>query len=252
MWAIPDEILARAPESPWGFPVALFAPPAVPADTASRRRALEALPTGGSVLDVGVGVGAASFGLAPPASRVVGVDQSPTMLDRFATEAAGRGVQAQTVEGEWPEVATLAGQADVVICHHVFYNVANLVPFVTALTSAATQRVVVELTAEHPQVGLNSLWRHFHDLERPDGPNFGDAVEVLRELGVEPGIERFTGPARLEDVAREEVVAFARRRLCLPARCDPEVDRLLPPGAGLPGRELVCLWWPVSSLGGSA
>ncbi|MDP9241458.1 MAG: SAM-dependent methyltransferase, partial [Actinomycetota bacterium] len=77
-WAIPDEILAAASESPWGFPVELFrvadaVEPSMP-DTPSRRRALEALPAGGSVLDVGCGGGAASLALAPPAGRLVGVD----------------------------------------------------------------------------------------------------------------------------------------------------------------------------------
>ena len=57
-WAIPDEILAQAPESPWGFPPELFAAPPDPIDTPSRDRALEALPPGGSVLDVGCGGGA--------------------------------------------------------------------------------------------------------------------------------------------------------------------------------------------------
>src|SRR5262249_36359587 len=69
-WAIPDEILARAPESPWGFPVDPFRARAErsadgAAASVSARRALEALPEGGSVLDVGSGAGAASLALVP-------------------------------------------------------------------------------------------------------------------------------------------------------------------------------------------
>jgi hypothetical protein len=44
-------------------------------------------------------------------------------------------------------------------------------------------------------------------------------------------------------VDRGDLVAFARRRLCLPAERDPEVESLLPVNATLPGRELVCVWW---------
>jgi SAM-dependent methyltransferase len=242
-WAIPHEILASAPESPWGFPPELFAAPEAPAATPSRNRALEALPTGGSVLDVGVGAGAASLGLVPPAARLVGVDESADMLTRFAAAAAGLGVAVRTVPAPWPEAAGEAGRADVVVCHHVLYNVAELVPFVRALTSAARRRVVVELTAQHPQSALSPLWLHFHGLERPTGPNAGDAVSVLEEIGIEPEVERFTGPARLAEVDRGDLVAFARRRLCLPAERDPEVESLLPVNATLPGRELVCVWW---------
>src|SRR3954452_22059727 len=49
----------------------------------SRRRALEALPEGGSGLDVGVGGGASSLGLAHKAGLIVGVDPLPGMLESF-------------------------------------------------------------------------------------------------------------------------------------------------------------------------
>src|SRR5436305_422520 len=76
-WAIPPAILTAAPESPWGFPTQLFERRAdtVPAEpTPSTQRALEALPEGGAVLDVGCGAGAGqplhpargSGGLGPP------------------------------------------------------------------------------------------------------------------------------------------------------------------------------------------
>ena len=246
-WDIPDEILAAARESPWGFSPTLFEAPDEPVVTPSTTRAHEALPSGGSVLDVGVGAGAASLPLVPPATMLVGVDPSADMLDRFLARAAGLGVTAQVVRGTWPDVAGAVSSADVVVCHHVLYNVADLVPFVRTLTAAARRRVVVELTAEHPQITLNPLWLHFHDLERPTGPTADDAVAVLEETGIRPEVERFTGPSRRAQVDRQDLVAFARRRLCLPAERDPEVDLVLPEAAGLPGRELVCLWWSPAS-----
>ena len=88
-WAIPETVLAAAPESPWGFPPGLFARAAEmaladPESTPSRRRATEAVPMDGSVLDVGAGGGAASLPLAPPARVLVAVDESQPMLDVFA------------------------------------------------------------------------------------------------------------------------------------------------------------------------
>ncbi|HEX2266853.1 MAG TPA: class I SAM-dependent methyltransferase, partial [Actinomycetota bacterium] len=81
-WAIPGDILTAAPESPWGFPAGLFARRADHAHAAkepspSNRRALEALPERGSVLDVGCGGGAASLPLASRTSHLIGVDPSP-------------------------------------------------------------------------------------------------------------------------------------------------------------------------------
>ena len=247
-WAIPPEILAAAPETPWGCPPGLFARAAqraldsqAAAPTPSRCRALEALPEGGSVLDVGAGGGAASLPLCPPAATVTAVDQSPQMLARFADLAERQGIGHTEVEGLWPDVAGRVGPVDVVVCNHVLYNVGDLVPFVTALTDHARRRVVVEITATHPQALLNPLWEHFHGVARPTRPGADDAVAVLRDLGLDVGIEEFEGPLRWHDDHQDELVAFTRRRLCLPPERDPEVAALLP--SPVPLRH-VTLWWP--------
>jgi len=238
-WAIPDEILANAPESPWGFPPELFAAAPDPVETPSRDRALDALPEGGSVLDVGCGGGAGGLALVPPASRVIGVDESAGMLESFASAAAGRGVDYRVVRGKWPDVADEAGHADVVVCHHVLYNVADLEPFVRALDAAAHIRVVVELTATHPLTTSAPLWKHFHDLDRPDGPSADLALDVVRGLGFDVQVERWSRPPR--DVPREVYVRMNRRRLCLPVDAEPEVDRLMGPIDAF--REVVTMWW---------
>jgi len=252
-WAIPPEILAAAPETPWGCPSGLFARSTEEALTTggaltyggqtspSVRRALEALPEGGSVLDVGAGAGAASLPLCPPAAAVTAVDQSPAMLAAFADLAGQRAIEHREVEGLWPDVADRVAPVDVVVCHHVLYNVADLVPFVVALTRHARRRVVVEITARHPQAGLNPLWEHFHGTPRPTRPTAEDAAGVVRDLGLDVGFERFDAPPRWNGEAdRDALVAFTRRRLCLPAERDPEVAALLPPHGP---RQHVTLWW---------
>lgn len=243
-WAIPHEILAGAPESPWGFPPALFAPAiGDPPDTPSRRRALDNLPDGGSVLDVGAGAGAASLALTPPARRIVAVDESSGMLDAFAGNAERAGVDHGAVLGRWPDVASSVEDADVVVCHHVVYNVADLDRFARLLTDHARRRVVVELTARHPQSALNPLWKHFWDLSRPDGPTADDAVAVLNELAITPTVDRWQRPPRTGAGTRADIVAFARRRLCLPADRDAEIDALLGAEPVLSFRDLVTLSW---------
>ena len=256
-WAIPEEILAAAPESPWGFPVGLFrsrarragSGPATPSNLEAARH----LPPGGVVLDVGAGGGAASLPLAATAGRLVAVDESPGMVAAFLAAAEAAGVPAQGVEGRWPEVAGRVGPADVVVCHHVLYNVADLAPFVTALTGHARRRVVAELTERHPLAGLRPLWRRFHGLDRPDGPGAGDAAAALAALGLEATRQDWESADRFGHDDFDELVAFTRRRLCLPASRDPEVAQaLLEQGTRQVGgvwvsgqpRRVVTLSWP--------
>jgi SAM-dependent methyltransferase len=259
-WAIPEEILAAAPDSPWGFPVGLFRARAERAGarppTPSSQEAAGWLPPGGTVLDVGAGGGAASLPLAGRAGRLVAVDQSPGMVEAFLAAAATAGVDAEAVQGSWPEVAGELGPADVVVCHHVLYNVADLAPFAGALTDHARRRVVVELTDRHPLVGLGPLWRRFHGLERPSGPTAADAAAALRALGLDPARRDWEADGGLGFDRFEDLVAFTRRRLCLPAGRDPEVaEALLEAGTHQAGgvwvsagpRRLTTLSWPGSA-----
>lgn len=245
-WGIPDEILQAAPESPYGYDPARFtraAEAAAGVPTPSRERALAALPEGGSVLDVGCGAGAAGLALVPPATRVVGVDASPAMLERFALRARALGVDHACVEGSWPEAAAGVEAADVVVCHHVVYNVPDLPPFFEALTVGAREHVVVELTAEHPQAWTRPLWRALHELDRPDGPVAADAAAVARELGLEPAVEAWEKDGSAHALRHGDEVAAVRRRLCVPPSRDGEVaaalERWPPPRT----RPVVTLSW---------
>lgn len=243
-WAIPDDVLNAAPESPWGYPTNLFveaARVAVAADSPSpsQLRAREALTGGGTVLDVGAGGGAASLPLVPPADRIVAVDESKDLLEAFDAAADDRGVPHATVLGRWPEVAGGVDTAALVVCHHVVYNVPDIVPFATALDDHAGRRVVIELTEAHPQAELNPLWRAIHGIERPEGPGADDVIALLGAMGVAVQSERFVRPALWAHVDRSQQVAFARRRLCVGPERDPEIERMLPTG----DRRLVTVWW---------
>jgi SAM-dependent methyltransferase len=244
-WAIPDHIMSQAPESPWAFTPALFRPPAEPTpDTPSRVRAREALPEGGSVLDVGCGGGAAGLALVPPAGRVTGFDQSQELLDLFTSRASELGIEFEAVQGSWPEDAAGVGPADVVVTHHVAYNVPDLAGFAAELTSHARNRVVMELSSFHPRYDVNHLWRHFWDVDRPEGPTADDAVAVLLEAGIRPTEER--APRSTRSINRETRVASVRRYLCLPAERDAEIDALLGDDVFAMG-EVVTLWWDGSA-----
>lgn len=245
-WAIPQHIIDAAPESPWIHPVESFVPRGnLHVDVPSRTRALERLDGASpSVLDVGCGGGRAAFGLVPPAVRVVGVDHQQGMLDVFARQAAERGVACGTVLGDWPEASGRTPVCDVVVCHHVLYNVQELEPFVNALSAHATRRVVVELPGHHPLSNMSAAWSHFWSLERPESPTAADALECVRSLGHDASIEWFADPPREHQPPTDDEVRHTRIRLCLPATRDDDIREFLRANPRGP-RQLATIWWDV-------
>lgn len=222
-WAIPEEILAQAPVSPWKHDTAMF----VVDDTLDRitpaaEIARAVLPVGGgSVLDVGCGGGRAAMSLVPPVERVIGVDQNPAMLAEFTRAAAVVGARSMTIEGRWPDASAVAPAADVVVCHNVAYNVADIEPFLLALTAHARLAVVLVLPPHHPLSAWNDAWRHFWGLERPTEPTGDDLAEVLAGLGLDA--ERWDVPRPPLARATALSVGDARRRLCLTEDRDDEL-----------------------------
>jgi SAM-dependent methyltransferase len=255
-WAIPENITAGAADSPWVLPRQVFARRADrmarEPEGASYDREREALAPAGTVLDVGSGAGAACLPLAPLTTTVTAVDTDRDMLTLLAERAATTGLDLRTVHGAWPDVAQQVAPADLVTCHHVVYNVPEMLPFLTALTSHARRRVVVELTAAHPLTSLNPLWLRFHGLRRPTGPTAADLLAILAEAGVSAGHTEWSRPAEADYAGFDELVDVTRRRLCLPADRTSEVEAALldlgssrerPGDLGSSGRDVVTIWW---------
>jgi len=250
-WAIPPQILDQAPQSPWGHPVSRFAGRADQAVAHPRgwsyERAASLLPDGGSVLDVGVGAGAASLPLAGRARLITGVDPSAEMLDAFRSRAALQGVDAVTVEGRWPDLARAVGVHDVVVAHHLVYDVADVVPVLEAFTEHARRGVVLELPPTHPLTWMSPLWEQFWGLPRPTRPTSDDLVAILRDLKVR-GLVRYRWQREdLDLTPLDERAALVARRLCLPDDRIPEVRVAiaeLPPGQH---RDVVTVAWSGSA-----
>ena len=255
-WAIPPAIVAAAPESPYGFPTELFRTRGERAgaqNTPTTERTLEALPDGGSVLDVGCGGGATSLPLAGRAGELVGVDAQEDMLEGFLANARAAGVRASAIHGRWPDASGEVASVDVAVAGHVLYNVAELEPFVRALAEVARRRVVFEVTERHPLHWMNDLWERFHGVIRPEGPSADDASDALRELGLDPSMERWASEPRAGGFEeREDAVALLRRRLCLSPDRDRELDGVLGPrlqrrqglwSAGPADQPLVTIWF---------
>ncbi len=246
-WGLPPKILDQAPESPWFHDPRRFAvDDSLDRNSASAQWAREVLPpVGGTVLDVGCGGGRSALPLVPPASELIGVDSSGAMLDQFLAAAAGVGVARRTIHGQWPDVAPHTPNADVVVCHHVVYNVVDIVPFVWALTDHARLAVVVELPTAHPMSAWAPAWQHFWGLARPDGPIAEEFVTVLRELGLDPEVTVGRRSA-LSRVAADPAmfVVTPRRRLCLPAERDDEIAVWLEANPPPFAEQVATVRWP--------
>ncbi len=248
--AIPPHILLAVPASPFGFDVGIFADradaavargPTSPSDTL----AAEALPEGGTVLDVGAGAGAAGLVHAARAGRLVAVDTGDELLAAFSARAQRLGVASSVVAGRWPDVAPVAGRADVVVCHDVTYNAPDLAAFATALDRAATGRVVVQMTAEHPLAWQAPLWEALHGWRRPPGPTADDAAAVLQELDIRARVVRWQLDG-WSSAGDDRGLPRTARMLCVGPDRHEHLAELLRVSQPPSPREVVTLWWDVA------
>lgn len=244
-WAIPEEILKQAPTPPWIHPVELFQiDPDQELDlTPSSRAALGGLSKEKSVLDIGCGGGKATFELIPEVKIAYGVDHQKVMLEKYQEYAEFKDIKSQTFLGDWPDIENQVPNAEVVLAHHVLYNVAEIENFVDALSEHATRRVVVELPLYHPLTAMNAYWKHFWNIERPTKPTAHEANEIINNLGFKTHFELFQAPA-FKEVPLEKMVEFNRIRLCLPATKDLEIlefTKQQKPEV----RQLATIWWDI-------
>jgi SAM-dependent methyltransferase len=261
-WAIPDDIIAAAPQSPWVLPRQVFARRtdrlAKAPEGPSYRRSWAALDPPGSVLDVGAGAGAACVPLLPRTTALTAVDADADMLAMLASRASSLAGKVALVRGNWPDVAREAAPADLVTCYNVVYNAPDILPFLAALTASARRLVVTELTAEHPLVSMNELWLRFHGLRRPDGPSAQLLLDILAAMGIQAGHESWQRPSGADYESFADLVEVTRVRLCLPPKRAGEVAEALtnlgvdpgqPADLGTSRREMVTIWWPGSAAG---
>lgn len=259
-WALPDDLLASVPDSPYGWSPELWKRReqiAGEQDTETPTSAIvrSLMPDRGSLLDVGAGTGRASLSHAAEGHRLTAVEKNPDLAEVLRRRSAESDLAVELIEGVWPEVATAVETHDVAMCAHVVYDVQDVEPFLAALAAHARSGVVVELTPDHPWSGLTPYYRALHDLERPDGPTHQDFVSVVEQVcGVQPQVEVWIRPGQVWFENWDEILDHYQKRLVLPRHRRKELRELLGPEVeedagrfyvGSRERTLVTVWWPV-------
>jgi SAM-dependent methyltransferase len=211
----------------------------------------------GTVLDVGAGTGRYALAIAPCVRRVTALEPSEAMLGRLAAAAAASGVtNIETVQQPWQEATV--DVHDVVLCSHVLYPHADVLPFIQKLEAHARRAIVIAMMVTWAEPPLFAeLWKRFHGDERCGQPESFDIIAVLHELGIPANVLVQRLPPDLPMWAfteADEAVPVVREHLILapdPAQ-DAEIraavdalprgsdGRLVVPG---PERAVACIWW---------
>jgi len=176
-------------------------------------RVLASLTARSTVLDVGAGTGRHTLALAPHVSHVTAVDPSEAMLGFLRADVAASAVpNVETFLGAWMDVDV--PPADVVICSHVLYPIADPLPFVRKLQQHARQRVFIYLRVDPLPTDMG-LWSEFYGVPLQLQPTALDLLNLLAQAGIMADMEvtehRFTWT--FADL--DEAVAQTRNTLCL-------------------------------------
>ncbi len=175
-----------------------------------------------TVLDVGAGVGRHVLPLAPLVSRVTAVEPSPAMrshLESAVTQAGARNVEI--VAESWP--AAKVAPADLVVCSHVAYFVADIEPFLRRLDEVNRGRCVVVLRHVQRESAILDLFeRIWHEPRCPE-PTFADLFGVACQLGIWANVTNIIFAINLSYESLDEAVRLVKQDLLNPDGTD--VDR---------------------------
>jgi 2-polyprenyl-3-methyl-5-hydroxy-6-metoxy-1,4-benzoquinol methylase len=184
------------------------------------------LPAGdGRVLDVGAGTGRYAVPLAELGARVVAVEPNAAMAGLMQQEAAECGVSISVEQAGWPEAESRVGSAEVVLCAHVVYPIADVVPFIRGLDRAARCAVVMVARLGQPDEAVTPVFRAVHDEERAPMPSLADLYNLLLQLGIPASVTMHPFETRWNYPDAEAAVADAATRVGV-SPDSPEWSRL--------------------------
>ena len=153
-----------------------------------------------TLIDVGAGTGRHATPLAERLEWVTAVEPSDGMRAHIPPR------DNMTVVASTWEDAEVA-PADLVICSHVMYGVAEPVPFVEKMERSARERVFVmmrESDLPHPAATLR---RRLLGHEGPRLPRFSELFMLLVQMGIGPDVDFIRYPIVTRYASMEEALA---------------------------------------------
>jgi SAM-dependent methyltransferase len=197
------------------------------------------LARGGSVIDVGAGVGRYALPLAALARTVVAVEPSPAMRQHLTARIAERGLTNVVVVGAPFETADLA-PADFVLCAHVVHFVEDAPAFIRRADGLARRAVAFAIRHDPLQGPLLRLWAKYRSDPPPRQAAFSDLYNLLLAMGYAPNVTfyrrrhalRYRDPAE----ARAQASRFLEREIA-------EADAAALAAAGEQVLREACVWW---------
>jgi SAM-dependent methyltransferase len=214
---------------------------------------------GDVVIDVGAGTGRHTVPLASRCARVIAIEPSAAMRERLEARLAERGcANVELRDRAWPEPTPPTG--DVIFSAHVVYGIAEIEPFLEAMTAHARRTCALLLKLRAPADALGDVYEALHGVRRACRPAALEALAVLHQLGHAAELSLVEGTARpmvfadaeedLREVALRIGVATSAEGL---ARVRAALDRAAPRTGGEGGRggwivgeagPSACITWP--------
>jgi SAM-dependent methyltransferase len=193
-------------------------------DDVELTRLLQEVDAATTLLDVGGGAGRFALPLALRCQHVIVVEPSASMGDSLRQLAADAGIaNVSIVAQRWEEAAV--EPADVVLCAHVVYTIADIQPFIDKLVQHARDKVVMPTHVRPPMSRFDLFWPQVHGEERQQVPGLAEFVPVLWEMDIYPQLEMFDPvPFRAFRTWERALETLRQRLLVAP---DTEQDRRL-------------------------
>jgi len=155
-----------------------------------------------SLLDVGAGTGRYAAPLAERLAWVTAIEPEQLMWERIP-DRPNITVIASTLEDSDP------ARADLLLCAHVLYPIAEVVPFIKRLEAGGRERVFIALRDSanaHPAEAIVPR-------ARVREPRLSDCYMLLRQIGIEPDLILWRQSATYRWPDLESALADCRGRV---------------------------------------